>query len=288
MSEKYTILTGATGAIGFEIARALASRGERLILACRNTSKAEAVRQRLASEYLGTENDADIPNAPKKVDIPGKNQQYADTEKNVDISEKNQQYAGAKILVAQLDLADDDSVRAFVNTLKTKNIAVHALINNAGVMNRRFTTDARGRELTVLVNYYNTRLLTELVADAYPALERVVFTTSLTRRFFRRNASIDITPDTFSQLGTYGRSKRAITEFAAQFAAAHPGMIVTCGDPGIVDTSMIHMERWYDGLADIFFRPLIRSPKHGAIPTLRAYSSSVTARIYGRHLVHRL
>jgi NAD(P)-dependent dehydrogenase (short-subunit alcohol dehydrogenase family) len=272
MSEKYTILTGATGAIGFEIARALASRGERLILACRNTSKAEAVRQRLVSEYLGTENDADIPNAQKKVDI----------------SEKNQQYADTKILVAQLDLADDDSVRAFVNALKTKNIAVRALINNAGVMNRRFTTDARGRELTVLVNYYNTRLLTELVTDAYPALERVVFTTSLTRRFFRRNASIDITPDTFSQLGTYGRSKRAITDYAAQFAAAHPRMIVTCGDPGIVDTSMIHMERWYDGLADIFFRPLIRSPKHGAIPTLRAYSSSVTARIYGRHLVHRL
>jgi hypothetical protein len=51
---------------------------------------------------------------------------------------------------------------------------------------------------------------------------------------------------------------------------------------------MIHMERWYDRLADIFFRPLIRSPKHGAIPTLRAYSSTVSARIYGRYLSHPL
>jgi short-subunit dehydrogenase len=247
MSKKYTILTGATGAIGCEIARALASRGERLILACRNMAKAEALRQRLASEY-----------------------------------------PGAEMRVVQLNLVDDDGVRAFVDTLKADGVEVRGLINNAGVMNRRFSADASGRELTVVVNYYNTRLLTELVAEAYPDMERVVFTTSLTRRFFRHNASIDITADTFSQLGTYGRSKRAISDFAAKFAAEHEGMIVTCGDPGIVDTTMIHMERWYDRLADIFFRPLIRSPKHGAIPTLRAYSSTVSARIYGRYLSHPL
>ena len=37
----YYLLTGATGAIGKEIARALAEKAEKLILAVRNVDKAE-------------------------------------------------------------------------------------------------------------------------------------------------------------------------------------------------------------------------------------------------------
>ena len=43
------LLTGATSGIGLETARALATPDRRLILACRNRSKAETLRQQLLS-----------------------------------------------------------------------------------------------------------------------------------------------------------------------------------------------------------------------------------------------
>ena len=41
------IVTGATGSIGKEIARALAARGCNIVLACRNTARAEELRREL-------------------------------------------------------------------------------------------------------------------------------------------------------------------------------------------------------------------------------------------------
>ena len=40
-------MTGATGSIGKEIARALAARGCNIVLACRNTERAEELRREL-------------------------------------------------------------------------------------------------------------------------------------------------------------------------------------------------------------------------------------------------
>ena len=57
-------------------------------------------------------------------------------------------------------------------------------------------------------------------------------------------------------------------------------MKVNCADPGIVDSSMIHMDRWFDPIADVVFRPLIRTPRNGAVPALRALFSGETGRIF--------
>ena len=45
---------------------------------------------------------------------------------------------------------------------------------------------------------------------------------------------------------------------------------INCVDPGVVDSNMISMDRWYDPIANIFFRPLIKSPRAGACSTLKA------------------
>jgi NAD(P)-dependent dehydrogenase (short-subunit alcohol dehydrogenase family) len=246
-SQTYTIVTGATGAIGAEISQALARRGENLILACRNAAKAEKLRQQLIAL-------------------------------NSDVA----------VLTETLDLTDADSVEAFIERLRANRLHIRALINNAGVMQRRFATDKLGRELTMVVNYHNTKLLALRAVEAFPMLERVVFTTSLTRRFIRRHPNLQVTDATFSQLGTYARSKRAITDFAVELAANNPQLTVTCADPGIVNSSMIHMDRWFDGLADVAFRPFIRSPKHGAIPALRAFTEPKSARIFSRFVSRKL
>lgn len=233
------ILTGATGAIGRELARALSPRFP-LLLGCRNTARAE--------ELAAT--------------LPG------------------------KVKVGRLDLADPESVRDFAASVPTHTLGPLVLLNNAGVMQRRYAADAQGRELSLAVNYHNTRLLTDLLLRT-GRLRRVVFTTSLTRFYYRPwRYRAEATADTFHQLRTYGLSKRAITDYAARLHAS--GRVeITCADPGVVDTGMITMQRWYDPLANIIFRPFIRSPRRGAVPALRALAGP-SGYIYCAHLRHPL
>ena len=191
--------------------------------------------------------------------------------------------AGVEAL--HLDLADEESTRKFASEVSSPGAPL-LMINNAGVMRRRYGTDTRGRELTLAVNYFNTRLLTELLLAA-GCLRRVVFTTSLTRFLYRPGVrTAEVTADSFHQLRTYGLSKRLITDYAA--ALSHARLTeVACADPGIVDSGMISMQRWYDPLADIAFRPFIRTPRQGADPAWKAMTMA-PGYIYCRHRRRRL
>ena len=249
------ILTGATGAIGTALAHRLAAATRQplspfyrhtLLLACRNREKAQRLREVL-------END----------------------------------HREVRCEVAELDLADEQSVRRFAASPLIKASSSLTLMNNAGVMRREYGTDAMGRELSLAVNYFNTRLLTELLlreervksgesrveSGEEPRVRRVVFTTSITRclyKPFRERAKVSETE--FHQLRTYALSKRLITDYAATLHASGR-CEVACADPGVVDTGMIRMQRWYDPLADLFFRPLIRTPWRGSLPAWRALTS---------------
>ena len=247
----YYLLTGATGAIGKEIARSLASKGEKLILAVRNTDKARELREELLRNY---------PQC-------------------------------STIEVLKLDLAEEKSVKEVVEKLNAMHIdSLKGIINNAGVMNRRYIVDDQGREMTMMVNYRNTRLLVELLKDRVEMDGVIVFTTSLTR-FLHHCADYPVSFEAkrFSQLGTYGRSKRMITEYARSLTEELRGRVrVNCADPGIVDTGMISMQRWYDPIADALFRPFIRSPRQGAEPALRATFADNTGKIYCRRRIHKI
>ncbi len=249
----FYLLTGATGAIGREIAEALAAEKKPLILACRNMQKAEELCDYLRAKYGYT------------------------------------QYGYDCIFTCELDLADEDSVRKAASSFGGTFRSLAAIINNAGIMNRTYRTDSKGRELTMAVNYYNTRLFNELILkNTY--VERVVFTTSLTRFMGRRRCySLEVTEKNFSQLGTYGLSKKAITDYAVELAKRYKdrNTKVNCADPGIVDTGMISMHRWFDPIADICFRPFIRSPRQGAEPTLRALRTNLTGRIFCRFRIRK-
>lgn len=236
------LLTGATGGIGREIAAALACRGERLILGCRNVGKARELASRL----------------------PGNHD------------------------VVELDLADEKSVRAAAAALAGRKLK--GIINNAGTMERRYRTDSQGREMTMIVNYWNTRLLTELLLPQVEKGGRIVFTTSLTRFVPFLSKSLDVSPKDFSQLLTYARSKKALTRYASELSrrVVAQGIGVNCADPGVVDTGMISMGRWFDPLADMLFRPFIRSAKKGAEPALRAFTAPAAGLIYCRRRTHRL
>ena len=227
------IVTGATGAIGTAITRRLADEGVKVILAVRSEEKFRTL---------------------------------------ADMLKKRNPEANVEFL--HLDLNDSRSVMEAVNALHGRQLA--GVINNAGVMMRDFTLSPDGPETTLNVNFFNTRLFNLLLLPQVAQGGGMVFTTSQTRLAGRRhNLPTSVSAETFGQLKTYALSKKLITRFAAEFApvAAREGVNVNCADPGVVDSDMISMHRWYDPLANIFFRPFIRRPAKGAIPALRALAS---------------
>ena len=234
------IITGATGGLGRAVSVALALDGKPLVLACRNVNAAAIFARELIAKTG-----------------------------NEDIS------------VLKLDLASFEGVRSFVADLKELNRPVAALINNAGVMTRdsRITTD--GFEQTVQVNYLSTALLSILTAPLIEIGGRIVFTTSLTRLMSRIPEQFPYESN-FSQLGTYGRSKLAITLFAVYLTTVlkTSGILVECADPGIVNTNMITLNRWFDRIADVVFRPIISTPSEGAQSTLKALEATESGLIF--------
>lgn len=234
------IVTGSTGGIGHEIVRAVALLGHPMILPCRNKKKFDALADAIKKE------------------IPG-----------------------AELHYIPLDLNDSQSVEAAVRQLK--DIRLAGIINNAGIMCRRYSISPDGRETTLNVNYFNTMLLNDALLAQVESGGALVFTTSITRIFVPKHATADsVSKQTFGQLKTYALSKKLITDYAMTLASetSARGIRINCCDPGVVNSGMITMHRWYDPLADIFFRPFIRTARNGARPAVRALLSPLTGRIF--------
>lgn len=242
------LLSGATGSIGSAIAIMLASLGVPMILAVRNRRKYDDLVAILRREF------------PE-----------------------------VRVEHLHIDLNDSNSVTEAVNELHGRHLA--GIINNAGVMMRDFILSDDGPETTLNVNFYNTRLLNLLLLDNVQTGGAIVFTTSVTRKAGHfGNLPTSVTPETFGQLKTYALSKKLITRFASEFAAsaAEKGVRVNCTDPGVVDSDMITMHRWYDPLANVLFRPFIRRPSSGALPAVKALLLPVSRRIVTLRNVHSL
>ena len=78
---------------------------------------------------------------------------------------------------------------------------------------------------------------------------------------------------------TYADTKLALIYFSIALAQKS-GCRVNMADPGIVDTDMIRLGRWFDPLTDIFFRPFCNSPHKGAMPAVNALCSGCNMQIF--------
>jgi len=185
----------------------------------------------------------------------------------------------ARLELQEIEMSSTSSIRAFANRLQGRTI--NALFNNAGIMCRHFSRTDEGIERTFAVNYLGTALLTNLIIPLMPAGSNIVNMVSLTARFGR--LSLDWRKwdeHHFGQLSTYAASKKALLYHTIALARRHPELHINVSDPGIVNSNMISMDRWYDPLADIFFRPFIKTPEQGARPAINALESSSSLGYY--------
>ena len=118
----------------------------------------------------------------------------------------------------ELDLSSFESIKNFVRQVDEKGYNVRALVNNAGVISRGFSTTADGFETTVGVNYIGTYLLTRLmmpILKRSEGLSRIMNTVSVMAKLGRVEKDF-FTPkeEGFRRLRTYACSKLALMMFS--------------------------------------------------------------------------
>ena len=222
------IITGAGTGMGFEEAKAVAAKGFHTIMACHHPDRAEAKRLEIVSE-TGNEN----------VEVMG------------------------------IDLADLSSVRRFADEVKARFQHLDLLMNNAGTLATKFQRTKDGLEQTVQVNYVGPYLLTRLLLPLMGEGSRIVNMVSLTYRIGHLDFPYFFTSGrkgSFWRIPIYSNTKLALTLFTFDLAnrLKDKGITVNAADPWIVSTNIIRMHSFIDPLTDIFFRPLIHTPRQGA------------------------
>ncbi|MCQ2184752.1 MAG: SDR family NAD(P)-dependent oxidoreductase [Bacteroidales bacterium] len=180
---------------------------------------------------------------------------------------------GADIELRILDLSSLSSVREFAASMQ--GIPVKSLFNNAGIINRDFSITADGLEATTATNYVGPYLLTRLLIPQMVSGAHIVNMVSVTTKVSYIGEDF-LVPDekSFSQLGTYGKTKYALSLFTIALARRYPELYINMSDPGVVNSNMISMHRWFDPIADVFFRPFCKTPEQGVAPALRALEAT--------------
>ncbi|MBQ3976124.1 MAG: SDR family NAD(P)-dependent oxidoreductase [Bacteroidales bacterium] len=187
---------------------------------------------------------------------------------------------GAAIRLLPLDLGSLRSVRAFAAAVADS--APAGLLNNAGTMPPRFSLTEDGLEQTVAVNYAGPYLLTRLLLDSFAPGASIVNVISLTARYARIDRGLlEKGPEDFHQLRTYAASKLALMLFSIELAK-RTSLRVNMSDPGIVNSNMIDLGRWFDPLADALFKPLCKRPEQGIAPAISALESPQTMKLFKR------
>lgn len=238
---RVAIVTGANEGIGKVTARELVRKGWHVIIASRNAERAE--------------------NAIKSI-------------------RNDLQMSDAALDFIQLDLSSLTSVRRFVDEFHQRQLPLHLLINNAGVLSAEFERSESGEELQFATNHLGHFLLTNLLLDDLRASapSRIVIVSSTAHRGAdrieyddqKRNEPFQVTSTLSTMqacLKRYQQSKLAGVMMCTELAnRLGPDSKVYCNSlhPGVIQTEIWKTYKW----TKFFLRPFLRTVDNGAMTTL--------------------
>mmetsp|Transcript_5689 Transcript_5689/g.7955 ORF Transcript_5689/g.7955 Transcript_5689/m.7955 type:complete len:281 (+) Transcript_5689:54-896(+) len=149
-----------------------------------------------------------------------------------------------------LDLDDLQSVRKFADSFRSKNVALHVLINNAGIMALPYEKTKDGFERQFQVNHLGHFLLTLLLLDILKksSPSRIINVSS--RAHLRWQKPIEYEAfcteyeSNYDTWAAYGRSKLANILFTYELhrrlnSTNFSGVSVYALHPGLVDTQLL-------------------------------------------------
>jgi NAD(P)-dependent dehydrogenase (short-subunit alcohol dehydrogenase family) len=199
----------------------------------------------------------------------------------------------ARLYLAQLDLAEFDSVREFAEHLRQRygTGSLDVLVNNAGIMALpKRTMNSQGLELQIATNYFGPFLLTALLFPLMKEKEgpRIITVSSTVARSARLEFdNLQSERRYVPHAGAYAQSKLADLIFASELhrrlsaansciagIAAHPGWALTDLGRSVSRGFRILMK---------LSRPLYQSAEAGSLPLLFA-ATSPNARRGGYYL----
>lgn len=230
---KSFLVTGANSGIGFELTRALAARGERVIMAVRDAQRGAAAREHIVR---------DLPRA------------------------------APNLTLAQVDLADLDSVRA----LAARPLEVDVLVNNAGMGAAPKLLSREGVVLQLAANHFGHFLLTALLwphLEGRPGARVVTVTSGFAKRGRMDLANLDGSRG-YGQLRAYSQSKLATLLFGAELdrrlRARGSAVASVLAHPGVVATGMQRKPTGLMGVVARLVARFARAASDGALPLLQA------------------
>ncbi len=178
------------------------------------------------------------------------------------------------VAVAELDLADLASVRAFADSVET----VDVLVNNAGVMGLPLTRTVDGFEAHMGTNHLGHFALTCLLGDKIK--DRVVSVASAMYHFARIHFD-DLNWHTrrYSSMAAYAESKLANLLFVSELAQR--GVQAYASDPGMTDTGITRGIAGDTAMSDrIPVWRFLHTPDEGARATLQAVATDLPSGTY--------
>lgn len=240
-----TAITGATSGIGFAATKCLVERGETVVMTCRNLQKAENKRNEIA-----------------------------------EILHLDKSTATERMPLVELDLSSIDSCRCAAKALR--NLNIDRLYNNGASMFSEWGLSKDGYERNLATNCIGTVALTEALHDC-SSLKTIVHTVSISCKVAKidQNVFSDAPQPHYTRLSNYSTSKLALFLYLSKRCETDQAdHRIVAMDPGVVNTGMITQERWFDPLADIFFRPFIRKPETAAQIGIRALDDTENHKLY--------
>jgi NAD(P)-dependent dehydrogenase (short-subunit alcohol dehydrogenase family) len=201
------------------------------------------------------------------------------------------QVPGARLDTALADFSSLDEVRALAADLLGKHDRIDVLVNNAGLISRRYAVSAEGYELTVAVNHLAPFLFTNLLLDRLKASApaRIVTVASTAHRGARLDLATMTHPINWTPLSAYGRSKLANILFTRVLARRLDPAAVTacCLHPGVIATDIGDRAGTLAGLGWRVAKMFLPGPERGAQTSIFLATVADPAPFHGAYVIDK-
>ncbi|MCG2584936.1 SDR family NAD(P)-dependent oxidoreductase [Massilia sp. TS11] len=245
---RLALVTGASRGIGLAICHGLAAQGVQLLMLARDPRRLQQASAQIAERY-----------------------------------------PGAVCATYAADLADSAALPGLGRAMAAKWPRIDILIHNAGIIEMARRENSAGLELTWATNVLAPFLLTRALLPALPAQAstRVVFMSSLVRRWGQLRRSDNQYVHGYTADAAYNQSKLALVLLAAAWARQQPGWLSLSMEPGMTDTDFGSQYRGLRALIRRCYRPWMATPAQAADTAVWLATADASALAGGQHFIRR-